>query len=133
MKIFKTLAALGLFAFALGANAQVSVNVNVGTPPTWAPATPAETEYYYLPDIDSYYDIRTTEYVYVDNGHWIRSRSLPVAYRTYSPTPARTVIVNNYHGRSPWVTHKVYKVKGPKKVVVVKEKRGGHGRGHGRH
>jgi hypothetical protein len=61
-----------------------------------------------------------------------------VAYRAYSPTPARTVIVNNYHGRSPWVTHKVYKVKGPKKVVVVKDRRGpgpgkGHGKGHGKH
>lgn len=129
------------FAFYASADAQVSVNVSVGTPPTWAPATPAGVEYYYLPDIDSYYDIRTTEYIYVTNGRWIRSRSLPVAYRAYHPTPARTIIINDYHGRSPYVKYKVHKVKykGPKKVVV-KEGRGhgngngkGHGKGHGKH
>ncbi|RZJ70046.1 hypothetical protein [Flavobacterium sp.] len=125
--LFTLLLALGFFA---SADAQVSVNVNVGTPPVWAPATPAGVEYYYIPDIDSYYDIRTTEYIYPTNGRWIRSRALPSAYRTYRPSAPRTVIVNNYHGRSPWVTHKTYKVK---KVKGPKHHGRGHGKGHGKH
>ena len=94
MKTPKSLFAFVLaFALYASADAQVTVNVAVGTPPAWAPATPAGVEYYYLPDIDSYYDIRTTEYIYVSGGHWIRSRELPVAYRAYRPTPARTISV----------------------------------------
>lgn len=134
MKNLKILFSL-LFLLGLStANAQVSVNVNVGTPPVWAPATPAGVEYYYLPDVDSYYDIRTTEYVYVTNGRWIRSRSLPVAYRAYRPSPARTIVINDYHGRSPWVKHKVHvvKYKGPKKIKGGHPGKG-HGKGHGKH
>ena len=115
---------------------QVSVNVNVGTPPSWAPSTPAGTEYYYLPDVDSYYDIRTTEYIYVNNGQWIRSRSLPVVYRNYVPTRTRTFIVNDYHGRSPYVNYKVHKVKYHKihpKKGPGKGKGRGHQKGHGKH
>ncbi|MBD3583705.1 hypothetical protein [Flavobacterium selenitireducens] len=117
--------------FALSSNAQVSVNVNVGSPPAWAPATPARTEYYYLPDIDSYYDIRTTEYIYVTKGKWIRSRSLPVAHRTYNPYKGRTIIINDYHGRSPYVNYRTHKVKYKGgKHAVVKGKHRGHGKGH---
>jgi len=139
----KTCLAILFALFAWSSNAQVSVNVNVGAP-AWGPATPAGVEYYYLPDIDSYYDIRTTEYIYVTNGKWMRSRSLPVAYRSYNPYKGRTIVINDYHGRSPYVKYKVHKVKykGPKHVVVREKHNGkghnngngkGNGKGHGKH
>ena len=67
--------ALGVVLFIAGsASAQVSVNVNIGSPPAWGPSGYAETEYYYLPDVQSYYDIRASQFIYFGNGKWIRSR-----------------------------------------------------------
>lgn len=130
----KVILTLVLFCCCGLSQAQVAVNVNIGSAPAWAPPTPAGVEYYYLPDIDSYYDVRTTEYIYVTNGRWNRSRTLPVAYRTYHHSPSRTIIINDYHGRSPWVNHKVHKVKykGPKKSEGKHPRGKGHAKGHGK-
>ncbi|NMH29623.1 hypothetical protein [Flavobacterium silvaticum] len=99
---------------------QVSVNVNISAP-FWAPPTPVGVQYYYLPDINTYYDIGTTEYIYVNRGNWIRSRNLPVVYRNYDFRRGRTLIINDYHGHSPYKVHRVkYKKAHPHK-------------GHGRH
>lgn len=97
------------------ANAQVSVSVNIGTP-AWGPTVTTE-RYYYMPDIETYYDIHSREYIYVNNGYWVRQRTLPVAYRDYDFYRGRTVIINDYRGAAPYVhytTHKVKYAKGPK-------------------
>lgn len=131
MKVHQILSvALLALCMSTASNAQVSVNVNVGTPPKWAPATPAGVEYYYLPDIDAYYDIRTTEYIYISNGNWIRARQLPAVYRSYNPYRGRTIIINDYHGRSPYVKYKTHKVKYHGKAAV-KHPGKGHGKGNG--
>ena len=54
-----------LFFIAIAAQAQVSVNVNLGTPPIWAPADREEVQYYYLPDIDAYYDVPSARFIYL--------------------------------------------------------------------
>lgn len=98
----------GLFLLNhINLHAQVSVNVAV---PAWGPAVTTE-EYYYLPDIDSYYDIRHEQYIYVDKGVWIRSRALPSRYRNYNLKTGHVVIVNDYHGPSPYLHYKNHKVK----------------------
>lgn len=57
MKTLK-LIALGLFLFVSSlTQAQVSVRVTFGTPPAWGPAGYSNVQYYYLPDIEAYYDI----------------------------------------------------------------------------
>jgi hypothetical protein len=68
MKKFKLLA-LGIILFIAGSTrAQVSVNVNIGSPPSWGPSGYAETEYYYLPDVQAYYDIRASQFIYFGSG-----------------------------------------------------------------
>jgi hypothetical protein len=37
-----------------------------------------------LPDIEAYYDIRATQFIYFGGGRWIRSRNLPNQYRNYN-------------------------------------------------
>ncbi|MBK0368981.1 hypothetical protein [Flavobacterium agrisoli] len=106
MKTLQLTTALGVLLFAASSmQAQVSVNVNIGTPPVWGPAVSANVDYYFLPDIDVYYDIRQTQYVYLNQGRWIRSRNLPVVYKNYDLRRGRTVVINDYHGRTPYIYH----------------------------
>jgi hypothetical protein len=37
--------------------AQVSVNISIGSPPAWGPAGYSQVRYYYLPDVEAYYDV----------------------------------------------------------------------------
>ena len=74
--------------------AQVNINVSL---PTWGPVVTTE-EYYYLPDIDSYYDIRQSQFIYLNNGVWIRSRALPRRYRNYNLNTGYVVVLNDYRG-----------------------------------
>ena len=69
MKTLKYLIVGLLFISASLSHAQVSVNVNIGSPPAWGPAGYSDVRYYYLPDIDTYYDINTSQYIYVNNIH----------------------------------------------------------------
>jgi hypothetical protein len=95
-----------------------NVNVHVGTnsapsrpvpppsrpapPPVWGPVGSDEVEYYYLPDIEVYYDIRQAQYIYFGNGRWIHSRYLPHYCRNYDLQHGYKVVLADYHGRSPY-------------------------------
>ncbi len=91
--------------------AQVSVNVSIGTPPPWGPAGYAEVEYYYLPDVECYYDIRASRFIYYNGNTWIRSKYLPRQYRGYDLYGGYKVVLNDYHGSSPYTHFKDHKVK----------------------
>ena len=93
------------------AQVAVSVNMNIGTPPVWVERPVAEVRYYYLPEIETYYDVNTRHYIYVNNGAWVRRAYLPRVYRHYDLYQGPKVVVNNYYGREPYVYYKPYKVK----------------------
>ncbi|WP_278035953.1 hypothetical protein [Flavobacterium nitratireducens] len=97
--------------FATTSQAQVSVNVNIGAPPAWGPVGYSNIDYYYLPDIECYYDIRLSQFIYFGNGRWIHSRNLPVRYRNYDLYRGYKVVLNDYHGRTPYVYFKNHKAK----------------------
>lgn len=92
-------------------NAQVSVNVNIGTPPAWGPAGYNDVRYYYLPDIETYYDVRESNYVYINNGRWVRTRSLPTVYRNYDLYNHYKVVLTDYRGNTPYDNFKTHKIK----------------------
>lgn len=127
--------------FIASSQAQVSVNVNLGSPPVWAPVDRVETQYYYLPEIDTYYDVPSERFIYISNGNWIRSERLPARYSKYNLRGGKVVYLTDYRGNSPYVYHKQHKVKyvttsykQPTKVVYVKGKgpkgKGPKGKGH---
>lgn len=141
MKTLK-IVALGLLLLISGLmQAQVSVNVNIGSPPAWGPVGYPEVEYYYLPDIESYYDVRTAEFIYYGNGNWVRARRLPPAYRRYDLYNGYKVVLTDYHGPAPYALYKTHKVKyykgyrgAPQRTIgvrKVKEHGHGHGKDHG--
>lgn len=85
--------------------AQVSVNINIGTQPVWGPVGYDYVEYYYIPDIDAYYDVARGRYIYMDRGRWVFVRSLPPRYRTYDLYTGYKVVVNEPR---PWLHHDRY-------------------------
>lgn len=115
MKKFQLLLC-GLLLISLSATAQVSVNVNLGTPPVWAPTERVETQYYYLPDIDSYYDVPSARFIYIKNGKWFRSTSLPYRYKNYKLQGGNIVFLTDYRGNAPYSYHKNHKMKYVKKM-----------------
>lgn len=111
MKTIK-LIAITLFLFASTVNhAQVSINVNFGTPPQWGPTGYSEVSYYYLPDVQSYYDISAQQFIFLNNGVWIRSHNLPNRYRNYDLYNGYKVVLNDYHGSRPYGHYQEHKVK----------------------
>lgn len=100
-----------LVAFTLTSKGQVSVNVNLGSPPVWAPKAPVDVHYYYLPDIEVYYDVPERRYIYLRNGRWQRSATLPTYYRGYDLYKGRTVYLTDYRGNKPYAYYKNHKVK----------------------
>ena len=112
MKTLKLIVAgIILFASANTIQAQVSVNVNIGSPPAWGPVGYSSVDYYYLPDIQAYYDIRATQFIYFGGGKWIRSRNLPNQYRNYNLYNGYKVVLNDYHGSRPYSNFKTHKAK----------------------
>lgn len=103
MKALK-LIALGviLLVSTQAIKAQVSVNLNIGSAPSWGPVGYDEANYYYLPDVEAYYDVRATQFIYLGGGRWIRSRYLPHQYRNYDLYSGYKVVLNDYRGSRPY-------------------------------
>lgn len=103
---------LGMILVIAGtAQGQISVNVHIGTAPAWGPRGYDHVRYYYLPDVEAYYDVNTAMFIYISGNHWIRRSYLPSRYHNYNLYRGRKVVMNNYHGNSPYYNHKVYKAK----------------------
>lgn len=84
------------------------VNINIGLQPAWGPAGYDYVEYYYLPDIETYYYVPRRQFIYLNNGRWIYSAGLPSRYRTYNLYNGYKVVVN---APKPYLRHASYKVK----------------------
>jgi hypothetical protein len=82
------------------------VNVNIGSQPVWGPVGYDHVDYYYLPDIETYYYVPTRQFVYFDNGRWIYSSSLPYRYRNYDLNRGYKVVVNE---RRPYMNFSLHR------------------------
>ena len=100
-----------LFFASNSLHAQVSVNINLGLQPSWGPVGYSSVNYYYLPDIYSYYDVRNAQFIYLSNGAWICSSYLPRHYRSYDLNRGYKVVLNDYHGSRPYANYGYDKVK----------------------
>jgi len=104
-KIF--LSALLLLSISMyKAEAQVSVNINIGSQPLWGPAGYDYVNYYYLPDLDMYYDVPRGMFVYFNSGRWVFAASLPARYRNYNLYNCYKVVIND---RDPWLRESYYR------------------------
>lgn len=131
MKTIKSIL-IGIVLFLSNmANAQVSVNINIGSPPLWGPVGYTDVRYYYLPDIEAYYDIETSMFIYYGGGIWVHQAHLPSYYSHYDLYNGYKVVLSDYHGNSPhnhFHNHKKKYAKGykgkPQKTIGQKPGKG---------
>lgn len=79
------------------------------SPPDWAPNYDyAEgARYFYLPDIQVYYDVFTHQFVYWNGASWIYAADLPYFYEPYDLYSGYVVVLNR-GARTPWLYHRYY-------------------------
>lgn len=75
-------------------HAQVSISLNIDNQPAWAPEGYDDAQSYYIPDMDMYYDVPAHQFVYQRNRQWVRSSTLPSAYRKYDLYSVHKVPMN---------------------------------------
>ncbi|OKS88867.1 hypothetical protein [Mucilaginibacter polytrichastri] len=124
------------------ADAQISFSLNIGSQPAWGPTGYDHAEFYYMPDIDTYYDVPNHQYVYLSGSRWIRSGALPPRYANYDMYHGYKAVINS---PSPWRNAVTYRNKyagyrGRHDQAVIRDSRdqryqnhwnGDRGRGNG--
>lgn len=93
--------------FFKSSDAQVNINVNIGSQPQWGPVGYSQVDYYYLPDIESYYYVPTRQFVYLQGGRWIFASNLPTRYRNYNLYSGYKVVLNGQRPYHRFHSHKV--------------------------
>jgi hypothetical protein len=79
------------------AQLRIGLNINIGSQPIWGPVGYDHVDYYYMPDIDVYYNVPNRQYVYQERGRWIFASSLPARYRNYDLYSGYKVVVNEQY------------------------------------
>lgn len=150
------------FAGTSDAQVKVDINMNTADQPEWGPAGYKYAEYYYMPDIETYYSVPKKQFVYYSGNQWVFSNALPPTYTGYNLYSGYKAVVNrpeaykyfnehkvkyvrfkNYKGKQVIIKNKhdngnhygQYKNKGYKKDKEKEndhEKRAGKGKGHGK-
>ncbi len=102
----------GMVLFLASAmQAQVAVNVKIGVPPPWGPVGFNEVHYYYLPDVEAYYDVPSSMFIYYDGRAWVHRADLPRRYRNYDLYGGYKVVMKDYRGNTPYNDFKEHKRK----------------------
>lgn len=101
-KFIYTVLAFGFLAIAQPADAQVNVSINIGSQPMWGPTGYDYARYYYMPEMDVYYDVVQRRYTYPRGNRWVTVRSLPARYRQVDMYRTYKVVLNQ---AQPWRNH----------------------------
>jgi hypothetical protein len=76
---------------------------NIGEQPAWGPTGYDRADYYYIPDINSYYSVSDHLYIYWGGSDWMRAASLPATYGSFNPYTSYKVVLNErdpFHNNS---------------------------------
>ena len=105
------------------AQLRVNVNLNIGNQPDWGPTGYDYVDYYYMPDMDVYYNVPQHLFIYSEGGRWIYARALPSRYNGYNLYNSYKVVVNKPR---PYLHPDVYRReygrykggRGPSQVII---------------
>jgi hypothetical protein len=110
MKTIKLIIVGMVIFFTSAIQAQIDVRVQIGVPPPWGPAS-YSNRYYYLPDVQVYYDIRSAMFIYQTGVTWIHSSSLPESNKNYDLYKGNKVVLTDYQGEEPYSLFNEHKQK----------------------
>jgi hypothetical protein len=97
-----------LLSSTAGAQVRINLGFNVERQPVWGPTGYDHAEYYYLPDIEAYYNVPQHKYYYQERGRWIGRSTLPARYRNFDLYHSYKVVVNE---PTPYRNHAIYRDK----------------------
>jgi len=100
-----------------------SIGVNITDQPVWGPEGYERADYYYIPDIDSYYSVSEHQYIFRDGSGWIHGATLPASYGNYDPYHSYKVVINE---KEPYRNHDTHQskyttFKGKKDQPVIRD------------
>lgn len=87
---------------------QSSFALNIHSQPEWGPAGYDYAAYYYLPDVEMYYNVPQKKYIYNERGRWVSVSALPSWHRNYDIDKAYKVVLNE---PEPYLSFDKHKVK----------------------
>jgi len=106
---------IGMILFVASvAQAQVKENENKLSPPLWGPVGYENVRYYYLPDLETYYDVQISMFIYYNGRAWIYRTHLPLEFSEYDLYGGYKVVMTDYEGSTPYTHFNEQKVKYPK-------------------
>lgn len=98
---------LGIATVATVNTAQAQVKLNVSVQPEWGPTGYNYAEYYYMPDIETYYNVPKKQFVHFADNRWVFSPALPPVYSNYDIYSGYKVVVNKPNAYKYFKDHKV--------------------------
>ena len=110
--------------------AQERVKMNITSQPDWGPTGYDYVDYYYLPEIESYYNVPKHQYVYSNNGKWMFSNNLPPAYKAYNVYNGPKVVINEPTPYLNFNDHKAKYKNWNEKPVIIRDSRDAKYRNH---
>jgi hypothetical protein len=102
--VFIVICCAGLMCNTLYAQGRV----NIVNQPLWGPVGYDYVEYYYIPEVDAYYNVPKRQYIYMDKGKWVTRASLPRQHKGYDMYGATKYVINE---PKPYLKHNQYKDK----------------------
>ena len=109
--------AMAMLGLALSAGTGCTTGDALSTPtfaaPEWAPPYASGARYYYMPDMEVYYDAYTGNFVFWDGFDWALAPSLPSAYRYHDLYNANIILLDT-RVNDPWLYHNHYITRYPK-------------------
>ena len=85
----------------------ISSKRTVYSNPEWAPTYYDGVRYYYMPDIETYYDLSNQDFIYLDGGQWMFSNTLPTIYSEYDLYNGYAIALD-IDVFEPWMHHHFY-------------------------
>ncbi len=95
-----------IFNTQIKAQFSVNLNVNLGGRPNWGLPGNYAGNYYYLPEIDSYYDIPNRQFIYFEGPSWVFASALPNRFRNYDLFNGFKVVINQ---PKPYLNYGMYR------------------------
>lgn len=96
--------------FGCALQAQVIVLIKIGALPLWGPAGYKNVQYYYLPDVEAYYDVPASLFIYHKRGVWIHRTNLPNRFRNYDLYNGYKVVLTDFIKNAPYVNFNEHKL-----------------------